>query len=495
MSLLQRVGSGLSFVLLALLAACAVGPDYQRPEATAVPEAYAGAPAQWKEAEPSAHLAKGPWWELFGDPDLNGLETDAASANQDLKAAAARYEQARASADVARSGLFPHLALALSATRQRDSENRPVGGKPGQTYNGYSAPFDAGYEVDLWGRVRRLVESARAQAEASAADVESVRLAVTAEVAADYFTLRALDAQQDLLRSTVEAYRRSLDLTRNRRAEGLVTDLDVAQAQTQLSAAEAQLPALKLQRVEFEHALAVLTGRNPSLFHLDPRPLDAAPPSVPPALPSDLLQRRPDIAAAERRMAAANASIGVAKGAFFPSLQLGGQAGYQSGAGATLFNWPSRFWALGASVAAPLFQGGRLKGNLRAAKAGHDESVARYRQTVLAAFQQVEDDLSAQTLLAEEEAKQEAALEAARRSLTIAQNRYEAGLVTYLQVATAQAAALDRERVVILLRGQRFVTAVALVKALGGGWQETEAPYIWHTPIPRFKQNGARKSL
>lgn len=263
---------------------------------------------------------------MFGDAELNRFETEAASGNQDLQAAAARFAQARANTDVARSGLFPHLTGAATGARQRDSENRPVGGKPGQTYDSFSVPFDLSYELDLWGRVRRRVESARAAAEAAAADLESARLAVHAEIAADYFTLRALDAERELLVPTIAAYRQSLELTRHRREAGLVSDLDAARAEAQLSAAEAQRPTLDVQRAQFEHALAALVGQTASSFHVEVRPAAAITPRIPPGLPSDLLERRPDIAAAERRMAAANAAVGVATAAFFPTIRLAGQA-------------------------------------------------------------------------------------------------------------------------------------------------------------------------
>ena len=339
-------------MIVMVMSGCAVGPNYRRPEATTIPAAYTGVSDEWKIAVPQAHLPKGNWWEIFGDPELSRLETEAAEANQDLKAAYARFNQARAVADVARSGLFPRLGASFQLVEQRDSENRPVGGKPGQTYDTFTVPFDLNYEFDLWGRVRRTVESAKAQVQAGADDVESVRLAILAEVAADYYTIRALDADKALLLSSIEVYRKSLALVGNRRAGGMVSDLDVAQAETVLKTAEAQLPDNALQRAKFEHALAVLTGRNASLFRLPERPLELEPLVVPPDLPSELLERRPDIAAAERRMAAANANIGVATAAFFPTIKFSGSAGFQSGDlsanrdMSTLLDWPSRFWAL-----------------------------------------------------------------------------------------------------------------------------------------------------
>jgi multidrug efflux system outer membrane protein len=372
--------------------------------------------------------------------------------------------------------LFPRIGAGFAAIRQSDSANRPLnstGEAAGKsfTYDNFTLPFDLSYELDLWGRVRRQVESARATVQANAADLEGIRLAITAEVAADYFTLRALDAEKTALLASIEADRKSLELTRNRRAGGLVSDLDVAQAETVLKTAEAQLPALTLTRSRFEHALAALTGQPASLFQLEASSLDREPPVIPAELPSALLERRPDIAAAERRMAAANAGIGVTKAAFFPTVRFNGLAGFQSIDAGTLFNWPSRLWAVGPSLTLPLFEGGQRRANLRAAEAGYEETVARYRQAVLTAFAEVEDNLAAQRLLADEHAQELAALQSARKQLEIADNRYRSGLVTYLQVATAQNVTLERERAVARLRGQRFAAAVALVKSLGGSWQ------------------------
>jgi outer membrane protein, multidrug efflux system len=464
-------------VTVTALSGCMVGPNYQRPDATAIPPAYTGISDEWKVAVPQAHLPKGDWWEIFGDSELSRLETEATEANQDLKAAYARFNQARAVVDVTRSGLFPRLSASFYPIEQHDSENRPVGGRPGKTYDTFTLPFDLSYEFDLWGRVRRSVESATAQVQAVADDVESVRLAIQADVAVNYYTIRALDADKALLLSSIEVYRKSLALVRNRRAGGMVSDLDVAQAETILKNTEAQLPDNALQRARSEHALAVLTGKNASLFRLAERPLALDPLVVPTGLPSELLERRPDIAAAERRMAAANANIGVATAAFFPTIKLGGTAGFWSGdlnAGgnmSTLLSWPSRFWAVGASLTQPLFQGGQLSANLRQAKAAYEETVARYRQTVLTAFGDVENNLAAEHLLARQYEEVLAALKAARRQLEVANNRYEAGLATYLEVAIAQNTTLGIERSGMRLRGQQLAAAVALVKSLGGGWQ------------------------
>ena len=460
---------------LVAISSCTVGPNYQRPEATTIPEKYTGANGEWKIATPQAHLSKGNWWDIFANEELNQLEIDAVSANQDLKAAAARFEQARAVIDVARSGLFPRLGASMQPMEQLDSKNRPAGGHPGKTYDTYTVPFDLSYEIDLWGRVRRTVEVANAQEQASADDLESVKFAMQAEVAADYFAIRALDADKALLLSSIEAYRKSLTLVRNRRAEGMVSDLDVAQAETILKNTISQLPDNTLQRTKFEHALAVLTGKNASLFHLKEQPLDLEPIILPPGLPSELLERRPDIAAAERRMAAANATIGVAKAAFFPTLKLSGQAGFQSGYTDNLFDWPSRFWAVGPSLTAPLFQGGQLTASYQQAKAAYEETVAKYRGTVLTAFADVENNLAAEHLLAQQYEEVRDTLQSARKQLDIANNRYNSGLVTYLEVATAQNIVITTERTSMRLLGQNVVAAVALIKSLGGGWDASYA--------------------
>jgi multidrug efflux system outer membrane protein len=467
----------LPFMALALLAGCAVGPDYKRPEATTIPAAYTGAINGWKIAQPQGQLPKGDWWEIFGDPELSALEVQATGANQELKAAVARFDEARAEMDVTRAGLFPNVAISGDATRSRVSANAPLtttGSAIGHaaTYNDFTLPLDFSYEVDLWGRVRRSVESARAQAQASADDLETVKLMIQAEVAVDYFTLRALDSERAVLRSSIEVFSKSYDLTRNRRAGGVATDLEVAQAETVLKTTQAQLPSVTLQRAQFEHALALLAGQPASTFRISEYLLSAEPPVIPPGLPSELLERRPDISAAERRMAAANASIGVARAAFFPAIQLNGLAGLDSVNAGSLFNWSSRMWAVGPTLTLPLFEGGRLRAGLRLANATYDEMVASYRQTVLTAFSEVEDNLASQGLLAGQYEAESGALLAARKQLEVANNRYRDGLITYLEVATAESTELNIEFSTVQLRGQQLVAAVALIKSLGGGWQD-----------------------
>jgi len=460
---------------LMLFSGCAVGPDYQRPEATIIPDAYVGAGHDWKIAAPQARVPRGNWWEIFGDPELNQLEADAMAANQDLKVAVSRFAQARAAANVAESALFPRIGISVLQLDQRDSNHRPVGGKPDQTYDTLTVPFDFSYEIDLWGRVKRSVEAATAQVEAGADDVESIMLSLQAEVAADFITLRALDADKALLFFSIEVYRKSLKLAQSRRDNGMDSDLDVAQAETILKTAESQAPDIAIQRVKYQNALAVLTGRTASLFQLPERTLDISPLVIPPGLPSELLERRPDIAAAERRMAASNANIGVATAAFFPTVKLSGLAGFQSGGVDMLFDWPSRFWAVGPSLTLPLFEGGQLDATLRQTKAVYEETVAKYRQTVLSAFAEVENNLAAEHLLADEYEKVLDALRSVRRQLEIADNRYRFGLAIYLEVAIAQNAALGIERSSVRLRGQQLVAVVALIKSIGGGWQVTDS--------------------
>ncbi len=478
-------------LLLGLLAGCAVGPDYQRPSALKsqpMPDSFAGAgtnapsasasptngPA-WKPAAPAADRPRGPWWEAFGDQELNRLEALAAADNQSLTAELARLDQARALVKIARSSFFPQLNASPSATRQRTSANAPVNGQSaGQAYwfDTFTLPADLSWELDLWGRIRRQTESAKALFAATGDDLESLRLSVQAEVASDYAILRALEAERALLVDTIKAYQRSLELTQNRRKGGIASDLDVFQAQTQLRSAEAQVPAVDLQHEDIVHALAVLCGQPASRFQVAPaQSRTETVPSVPPGLPSELLERRPDIAAAERRMAAANADIGVATSAFYPDVVLNGLAGFQSVSASSLLDWPSRFWSIGPSLDLPLFTGGRNRAQLTVARRAYDEAVANYRQTVLTAIQEVEDQLSAQRLLAAQLDAQRAALESARHTLDIANNRYQAGLVTYLEVAIAQAAALNQESAVVQLQGQDRVALIGLIKALGGKWE------------------------
>jgi multidrug efflux system outer membrane protein len=449
-----------------------------------MPAAFAGAAAtnagDWKPAQPSAHLPRGSWWEMFGDPELDRLEGVATANNQQLAAAYANFQQSRALVNVARADYFPQLSADPIYTRQRLSANRTRGGSKSQgfTFNTFVVPLDASWELDLWGRVRREVEGARARLTSSADDLESSKLAIQAEVAIDYFTLRSLDAQYQLLEETAVAYRRSLELTQNRRKGGIATDLDVSQAETQLASTEAQIPAVQLQRATFLHALATMCGQPAPVFGVSltqgalaaaKRAFDAGP-GIPVAVPSELLERRPDIAAAERLMAAANADVGLAYAAFYPRVMLNGSGGFFSVDANTLFNWENRAWSFGPSVSLPLFTGGRNRAQLAGARAAYDAAVANYRQTVLSAFQEVEDQLAAQRLLALQTEKESAALKSARRTLEISMTKYKGGVITYLEVAIAQSSALAHDQTVVQLNAQRLAASVSLIKALGAGW-------------------------
>jgi NodT family efflux transporter outer membrane factor (OMF) lipoprotein len=469
---------------LLIIAGCSVGPNYHRPaplSSQPAPKAYSQSGTNlvnWKLAEPSSARPRGEWWQIFADAALSRLESLALTNNQNLAAAVARLQQARDLVTVARSAFYPQLNAGGTPggdfSRQRTSFNEPVSGQAAgvaHTYNTYTAPIYLGWEIDLWGRVRRLSEAAHERFVASADDLESAKLDVTAEVADDYFSLKSLNDEYALITNTIDAYRRSLELTQNRRHGGVVSDLDVAQAATLLHSAEAQLPDIELRRAQIRHALAILCGRSPIDFELAAnQPETATVPAIPPGVPAELLEHRPDIAAAERRMAAANADIGVAKAAFFPTVRLNGVAGLQSISASSMFDWPSRFWSVGPNIDLPLFTGGLNTANLARTRAAYDEVVADYRQTVLGAFGEVEDSLAAQQWLADEWTAENEAVVAAMHAVDIANNRYRAGLVTYLDVATAQTQAFTEQRSAVELQGARLTACVNLIKALGSGW-------------------------
>lgn len=464
---------------LILTAGCAVGPDYHRPPALgtkALPARFGDISitnaGEWKVAEPSAQLPRGAWWKIYNDAELDRLETFAATNNQQIALAVANFDQARAAMKVAQANFFPQISANPSATRQRTSANAsPVGGSSGsRSYNTFNVSADASWELDLFGRVRRLTESAHAQLAASADDLASLKLSLHAEVAMDYFTLRALDAQSDFLNQTAVAYQRALALTQSRRKSGVADALDVAQAETQLRAARAQIPATDLQRAQTRHALAVLCGQPATTFALTPGTLGSTKlATIPLSAPSEWLEHRPDIAAAERSMAAANANVGMAKAAFYPRVLLNGSSGWQSISASTLFDWPSHLWAVGPTLQLPLFTGGANRAQLASAKAAYAGTVANYRQTVLTAFQDVEDQLAAQHFLANQLEEETAALISARRALDIANQRYKSGVEQYLDVITAQTTELTHEQTVIQLCGQRLATSVSLIKSLGAG--------------------------
>lgn len=462
-----------SGMLLASLAGCAVGPRYVRPEVE-IPQAFkeqAGADG-WKLAQPADLPGAGPWWTLFGDPQLDSLERKVEISNQNVKTAEANFRQAQATVKASTAALFPVLSASASSNRSSGGAG-PLGTGSGMESN-QTLSFGVSWDTDVWGRLRSAVESSRASAQASANDLAAARLSMQVNLAQDYFQLRGNDAQRQLLERTLEAYQKSLDLTRNRHAGGIATEADVAQAETLLESTRAQAIDLGIQRSQLEHAIALLTGQPASSFALPLAPLTtAAPPRPAFGLPSQLLERRPDVAAAERHVAAANAQIGVARAAFFPSLTLSASGGF-SGAGlAGLLAAPNHFWALGAALAATLFDGGARTAQYEQARAAFDATVATYRQTVLQSFQEVEDDLAQLRILEQEMQVQEAALRAARRSAEIAVNQYKAGIVPYLNVTTAQAAALTSERNVVTVAGNRMVATVLLTAALGGGWENS----------------------
>jgi multidrug efflux system outer membrane protein len=457
---------------LLISAGCEVGPKYQKPTAQ-VPQQWS-VQGPWQAAAPSDSLPKGSWWSLFNTTELDALEQQAITANQSLQAAEARLNQARAFARVQSSNLFPQSNVAPSAERQLYSGNRPTLGSPilpkADTEFTYGIPFNINYEVDLFGRLRRNLESANAQLQASAADLENVRLVLTSELAADYFSARELDTEIGVVRQALEFQQKDYDLVVRREQGGVASGLDVAQQATVLDATRAQLDLLREQRAQYQHAIAVLVGQPASTFQLAERPLDTTPPVIPTGVPSDVLQRRPDVATAERQMASANAQVGVAKAAFYPVISLFGGGGVSSRDIASLISAPSAIWALGGQAVEPLFNGGRNRANLAGAKANYDQTVANYRQGVLVAFQQVEDALSNLNSLNSAAASQEKAVEDAQKALTIANNRYVGGITTYLDVVTAEETLLSNQRLMTQIRGQQMVSSVYLAKALGGGW-------------------------
>jgi NodT family efflux transporter outer membrane factor (OMF) lipoprotein len=458
-----------------LIAGCMVGPDYRRPAAE-VPATYKEV-GNWKQAQPNDQNLGGNWWEIFQDPQLNALQAQVNVSNQNLKAAEAQYTQARALVRYYRADYFPTIDGGASATRNRISQNRPASVVAnGITYNDFQIPLEMSYEVDVWGRVRRTVESYREQAQASAADLATVNLSMHAQLALDYFQARTLDAEEQLLNSTVTQYQQALDLIESRYAGGLASDLEVQQAKTQLETTRAQAIDVGVARAQYEHAVAVLIGKPPADFSLAALPLTAPPPAIPAGLPSELLERRPDIAAAERRMASANAQIGVAKAAYYPTISLGATGGFESGVISTLISGPSIFWSAGGSAVAPIFDAGRRRANLDQAIAAYDQTVANYRETVLTGFQQVEDNLAALRILENEAQVQEKAVVAAQKYLELANTRYVGGVTSYLEVTTAQSAALSDEITAVNILGRRMVDAVTLVQALGGGWNSSELP-------------------
>jgi NodT family efflux transporter outer membrane factor (OMF) lipoprotein len=463
-------------VLAAIVAGCAVGPDYHRPDAP-VPATYKELEG-WHTAQPRDALPRGSWWTVFGDPELDALMKRVDISNQNIRAAEARLRQARGVADQARASLFPNVNATGSVTRSKapSLSNQPnfATGAVNNYNVGLTVPS---WEVDLWGHIRRNIESQEASWQASAADLEGARLSARATLAQDYFALRVADTTKRLLEETVQAYQRSLELTQNRYKAGVVARVDVVQAEVQLKSAQAQLIDVGVNRAQLEHAIAMLVGEPPANFALAPADLVLKVPDVPVALATELLERRPDIAAAERAMAAANAQIGVAKSAYFPTLTLSASTGFRAQTLANLFSAPSRFWSLGAAAAEGLFDAGARRAATEQATAAYDAQVATYRQTVLASFQDVEDNLAALRILEQEATLQEDLVQSARHALDLTINQYQQGVVSYLNVITAQTTAYNSQSSAVNVLGRRLTAAVGLVRALGGGWSAEELPH------------------
>jgi len=485
----MRSYSGLALATgMILLAGCMVGPKYTKPIAPAPP--VFKETTEWKEgdgwkiAQPNDAGLKGKWWESYNDPQLNALEEQVDLSNQTLKIAEANFRQARAAIRFNRAAEAPTIAVAPSIASLRASSNEPYFPQSVVNRNGtgeFVLPVDLSYEVDLWGRVRRSVTAAREQAQASAADLETSRLSLHAELALDYFEVRSDDAQKKLLDDTVKAYIDALALTKNRFEGGASPETDVAQAQMQLDATRVQASDIVVRRAQYEHAIAILIGKPPAEFRLPASPLNLngpALPAVPVAMPAQLLERRPDIAGAERRMAAANEQIGIAKAAYYPTLSLAATAGLEGTSVLNWFNWPSRLWAVGPTLSETIFDAGRRRATTESALAGYDGTVANYRQTVLTAYQEVEDNLVALSVLSTEATQQHSATSAAEKSLKLSQNRYDGGVDTYLQVVIYQTTALTNERNDIDIMRRRLEADVLLIKALGGGWDVSALPKL-----------------
>jgi len=470
--------TAVALVALVLCGGCSFAPKYAKP-VVQTPAAFKEPPPEqfkeaegWKAAEPRDDTIRGKWWEMFHEPELNAFEGQVNISNQSVAAALANFLAARAVVKQSRSQYFPTVTASPSVTRARQpaAATQSTASPTSFTATEYSLPFDASWELDFWGRIRNSVKANSLEAQATLADLENVRLSVQAEVAADYFQLRVLDAQKELLDATVRAYQKSLKLIQAQHGAGLASDQDVAQAETQLNTTRAQATDLGIQRAQLEHAIATLLGKPASSFSIAADALAAAPVAIPFGVPSQLLERRPDVAAAERRVAEANAQIGVARAAYFPTITLSGSAGYQSASLGNLVSAQGLAWSVGSTLAQTLFDGGKRKAVTEQARAIYQGTVANYRQTVLTAFQEVEDNLSTLRILSQELQQQNAAVASSQRYLMLADARYKSGLDIYLDVITAQTALLSNQRTAMNLRMQQMTASVQLIKALGGGW-------------------------
>jgi len=472
----KMAGQVLMAVAALQLTGCVVGPKYHTPVVEA-PPAYKEA-GDWKPAQPNDQNLGGSWWTIFQDPQLNELEDQVNVSNQNLKAAEAQFRQARATLRYYRADYYPTVTYGASASRERISNRRPPATSifDGITYNDFVLPFSVSYQADVWGRVRKNVESYREQAQASAADLATVNLSMHADLAVDYFQARSLDAEEQLLNSTVQQYEQALELNENRFAGGIASEVEVEQARTQLETTRAQAVDVGVLRAQYEHAVAILIGKPPAEFSLPPLPLTAPPPHVPLTVPSELLERRPDVAASERLVASANAQIGVAKSAYYPVISLGATGGFESSAITTLLNGPSGLWSVGLSAVGTVFDVGRRRALNDQARAAYDYQVATYRENVLTGFQQVEDNLAAVRILENEAKIQNEAVTAAQRSLDLSVTRYKGGVTSYLEVITAQSAALADEVTAVNILGRRMANTVLLIQALGGGWDRSSLP-------------------
>jgi NodT family efflux transporter outer membrane factor (OMF) lipoprotein len=457
------------------LSGCAVGPKYH-PPVVQTPSAYKEV-GDWKPAQPNDQNLGGDWWKIFQDPQLDALEDQVNVSNQNLKAAEAQFRQARAALRYNRADYYPTVTAGPTASRTRVSANAPTNiTLRGTTYNDFVLPVDVSYQADVWGRVRKTVESYREQAQASAADLATVNLSMHADLAIDYFQARSLDAEEQLLNSTVKQYEEALELNQSRFEGGIASEVDVEQAKTQLQTTRAAAIDVGVMRAQYEHAVAILIGKPPAEFSLPPLPLTAPPPRIPVSVPSDLLERRPDIASAERLVASANAQIGVAKSAYYPTISLGASGGFESSSITTLLQGPSGLWSVGLSAVGTIFDVGRRRALTDQARAAYDSQVATYRENVLTGFQQVEDDLAAVRILENEASVQDEAVVAAQRSLDLSTTRYKGGVTTYLEVITAQSAALSDQVTAVNILGRRMANTVLLIQALGGGWDKSSLP-------------------